>query len=82
VVAPASGRVAFSGPYAGFGRIVIIEHSGGWTSLVTGLARTDVEGGQTVIGGAPIGVADDRGGVIGIELRESGEPVNPLDYLQ
>ncbi len=82
VVAPASGRVAFSGPYSGFGRIVIIEHSGGWTSLVTGLARTDVKVGQTVIGGAPMGVADNRGGVIGIELRESGEPVNPLDYLQ
>ena len=39
VVAPAAGRVAFAGPYRGYGRIVIIEHDGGWTSLVTGLAR-------------------------------------------
>jgi septal ring factor EnvC (AmiA/AmiB activator) len=82
VVAPASGRVAFSGPYEGFGRIVIIEHAGGWTSLVTGLARTDVKVGQEVIGGAPMGVAGSKGSVVGIELRESGEPVNPLDYLR
>ncbi|MEO0871600.1 MAG: peptidoglycan DD-metalloendopeptidase family protein, partial [Pseudomonadota bacterium] len=82
VVAPASGRVVFAGPYEGFGRIVIIEHANGWSSLVTGLARSDVAVGDQLIGGAPLGVADAQGGTIGIELRESGEPVNPLDYLQ
>lgn len=81
IIAPASGRVAFAGPYEGFGRIVIIEHADGWTSLITGLARTDVAVGQEIIGGAPLGVADGEGGIVGIELRESGEPVNPLDYL-
>ncbi|MEL6486549.1 MAG: peptidoglycan DD-metalloendopeptidase family protein [Pseudomonadota bacterium] len=82
VIAPASGRVVFAGPYEGFGRIVIIEHASGWSSLVTGLARSDVAVGDQLIGGAPLGVADTQGGTIGIELRESGEPVNPLDYLQ
>jgi len=82
IVAPANGRVAFAGPYEGFGRIVIIEHMDGWTSLITGLARADVEVGQDVIGGGPLGVADDEGGLIGIELREGGDPVNPLDYLR
>ena len=82
IVAPASGRVAFAGPYEGFGRIVIIEHADGWTSLITGLARADVEVGETLIAGGPLGVADAQGGLIGIELREGGEPVNPLDYLR
>lgn len=82
IVAPANGRVAFAGPYEGFGRIVIIEHAAGWTSLVTGLARTDVDVGEDVIGGGPLGVADAEGGLITIELREGGEPVNPLDYLR
>lgn len=82
IVAPAAGRIAFSGPYEGFGRIVIIEHPGGWTSLVTGLARADVEVGQTVIGGAPLGVANSEGDGVGVELRDQGEPVNPLDYLR
>jgi septal ring factor EnvC (AmiA/AmiB activator) len=82
VVAPASGRVAFAGPYRGFGRIVIIEHPGGWTSLVTGLARIDAEVGDALIGGSPLGVAGSTEPSITLELRRSGEPVNPLNFLQ
>lgn len=81
VVAPASGRVAFAGPYRGFGRIIIIEHPGGWTSLVTGLARTDAEVGDEVIAGGPLGVAANQDPGITIELRRDGEPVNPLNFL-
>ncbi len=82
IVAPAAGRIAFSGRYEGFGRIVIIEHDGGWTTLLTGLARADVQVGESVIGGTPLGVAGGEGPMIGIELRRNGEPVNPLDYLR
>jgi septal ring factor EnvC (AmiA/AmiB activator) len=82
VVAPASGRVAFSGPYEGFGRIVIIEHPGGWSTLITGLGEASAQVGDTVIAGSPLGAADSDGGAIGIELRRQGEPVNPLDYLR
>ncbi|SHN62275.1 murein hydrolase activator EnvC family protein [Erythrobacter sanguineus] len=82
VVAPARGRVAFAGPYRGFGRIVIIEHDGGWTSLVTGLARVDAAVGDTVIGGSPIGVAGGREEPVTIELRRHGEPANPLQFLR
>ena len=81
VVAPSAGRIAFAGPYRGFGRIVIIEHPGGWTSLVTGLARTEVEVGEDVIGGAPLGVASGGEEPINLELRRDGAPVNPLNYL-
>lgn len=81
VIVPASGRVAFSGPYEGFGQVVIIEHDGGWTSVVTGLARATVAVGERVIGGGPLGVAGDENELIGVELRRSGEPVNPLDHL-
>lgn len=81
VVAPAAGRVAFAGPYRGYGRIVIIEHEGGWTSLVTGLARLDVEVGQPLVGGAPLGIAAQGRATISLELRRGGEPVNPLQYV-
>ncbi|MEE4204748.1 MAG: peptidoglycan DD-metalloendopeptidase family protein [Erythrobacter sp.] len=81
VVAPASGRIAFAGPYRGYGRIVIIEHDGGWTSLVTGLARADVPVGSRVIGGSPLGLAEAEDPAVTIELRRDGEPVNPLEYL-
>ncbi|MDC0887423.1 peptidoglycan DD-metalloendopeptidase family protein, partial [Altererythrobacter sp.] len=81
VIAPAAGRVAFAGPYRGFGRIVIIEHGAGWTSLITGLARTDVDVGEEVIGGAPLGVAGVERPQVSLELRRDGEPVNPLEYI-
>lgn len=82
VVAAAPGRVAFAGPFRGFDRIVIVEHAGGFTSLVTGLARVDVTVGGQVVGGAPLGVAGVGRPVVGFELRRGGEPVNPADHLQ
>lgn len=81
VVAPAHGRVAFAGPYKGFGQIVIIEHDGEWTSLVTGLSRVDVGVGQSLVSGSPIGVAGQRDDPVTIELRQAGTPVNPLQYI-
>ena len=81
VVAPAGGRVAFAGPYRGYGRIVIIEHDGGWTSLVTGLARIDVRVGDDLVGGAPLGIAGAPHPTITLELRRGGQPVNPADIL-
>jgi septal ring factor EnvC (AmiA/AmiB activator) len=82
VVAPARGRIAFAGAYRGFGRIVIIEHPGGWTSLVTGLDRINVAVGDAVIGGSPIGLAGGGRAPVTIELRRAGTPVNPLQYLR
>ncbi|MGN3974608.1 murein hydrolase activator EnvC family protein [Tsuneonella sp. SYSU-LHT278] len=82
VVAPAAGRVAFAGPFRGFDRIVIVEHAGGFTSLVTGLARVDVTVGEELVAGAPVGVAGGGRPIVGFELRREGEPVNPVDYLR
>ncbi len=82
VVSPAAGRIAFAGPYRGFGQIVIIEHASGWTSLVTGLARTDVEVGELVIEGAPLGIAEPLRPEVTLELRQGGTPVNPLDFIR
>ena len=82
VVAPAAGRVVFAGRYRGYGRIVIIEHARGWTSLVTGLARTDVQVGDDLVGGGPLGVAGGDRPVVSLELRRDGTPVNPAEYLR
>jgi septal ring factor EnvC (AmiA/AmiB activator) len=82
VVSPGRGRVAFAGPYRGYGRIVIIEHPGGWTSLVTGLARLDTSVGRSLVAGSPLGLAGPGKPVITLELRQEGEPVNPLQYVQ
>ena len=81
-VAPAAGRVAFAGPYRGYGNIVIIEHQGGWTSLVTGLGQLDTQIGQRLVAGSPLGVAGPGKPLVGLELRRNGEPVNPLDLIR
>lgn len=81
VVAPAAGRVSFAGPYRGYGRIVIVEHDGGLTSLVTGLAELDVRVGDKLISGSPLGRASAEAPRVALELRHNGRPVNPLDQL-
>ena len=82
VIAPAGGRVAFAGPYRGYGRIMIIEHPGGWATLITGLARIDKSVGETLLQGAPIGLAESTRPAISVELRKDGVPVNPLGILR
>ncbi len=81
-VAPASGRVAFAGPYRGYGSIVIIEHSGGWTSLITGLAQLDARVGDRLVRGSPLGITGAGRPIITLELRRNGVPVNPLEYIK
>ena len=56
VVAPYDGRVVFSGPFRGYGEILIIEHDGGYHSLLAGLARIDGRVGQWILAGEPVGV--------------------------
>lgn len=82
VVAPGAGRVAFAGPYRGYGTIVIIEHDGGWTSLITGLAALDTQVGREVLAGSPLGLAGRSAPRVTLELRRGGTPVNPLDYAR
>jgi septal ring factor EnvC (AmiA/AmiB activator) len=86
IVAPALGRVAFAGAYRGYGNIVIIEHPGGWTTLVTGLARLDTSVGAQLLAGSPLGVAGAGSGaaqpVVTLELRRDGVPVNPLEFVR
>lgn len=76
VVAPAPGRVGFAGDYRGYGKIVIIDHGGGWVSLLTGMIALSVGVGDTVDAGAPIGRAGSDDSRITVELRRAGRPVD------
>ena len=82
VVSPADGRVAFAGPYRGYGRIVIVEHQGGWTTLVTNLGRIAATVGEKVVQGSPLGSAGAGRPVLTVELRREGTPVNPLEQVR
>jgi murein hydrolase activator len=76
VVSPTGGRIAFAGPYRGFGNIVIIDHGRGWTTLLTSLAALDVKVGDAVDQGSPVGRAGPDRPTITVELRRSGQPVD------
>lgn len=76
VVAPAPGRVGFAGDYRGYGKIVIIDHGGGWVSLLTGMIALSVGVGDTLDAGTPIGRAGSDDSRITVELRRGGRPVD------
>lgn len=76
VVAPAPGRVSFAGDYRGYGKIVIVDHGGGWTSLLTGMIGLSVAVGDTLDAGAPVGRAGSDDSRITVELRRGGRPVD------
>lgn len=55
VTAPADARVAFAGPWRSWGRLLILDAGEGYYLVLAGLARADVEVGQFVLAGEPIG---------------------------
>ena len=77
VTAPAGGTIRYAARFRGYGVIVLIDHGGGWSSLVTGLGSTDVRPGMTVAAGVRIGraAATDEPRVT-VELRRHGRPVD------
>lgn len=84
VVAPFDGRVAFAGPFRGYGRILIIDHGEGYHSLLIGLDRIDTTVNQWLLAGEPVGtVGRHEGGTsaLYLELREQGRPIDPLPWL-
>lgn len=83
VIAPYDGQVAFSGPFRGYGLLLIIEHGEGYHTLLAGMARIDVNVGQRLLSGEPVGLMghEEAKPNLYVELRRNGQPVNPLPWL-
>jgi len=72
VTAPAMGRIAYAGPFRGYGDIIILDHGHGWTTMLAGLELATATNGETVAAGAPLGhMARDKPRLT-IELRHDG----------
>jgi murein hydrolase activator len=56
VIAPYEGKVVFSGTFRGYGQLLIIEHSGGYHTLLAGMTRIDAAVGQWLLVGEPVGI--------------------------
>ncbi|MEC8035086.1 MAG: peptidoglycan DD-metalloendopeptidase family protein [Pseudomonadota bacterium] len=80
-IAPTAGRVVFAGPYRDYGQILIIDHGGGWTTLITGLHRLTTRVGDAVRQGDPVGVTGARRSNITVELRRNGRPVDIIPLV-
>jgi murein DD-endopeptidase MepM/ murein hydrolase activator NlpD len=73
-----------SGPY-GYGNYVVLQHTGGLTTLYGHLNRPLVKVGDQVSQGHPIGLEGSTGNSTGphlhFELRIDNKPVDPTPYL-
>ncbi|MFC4292756.1 murein hydrolase activator EnvC family protein [Sphingorhabdus arenilitoris] len=74
--APAAGKVSFAGNYRSYGRIVIIEHGSGWSTLITNFDSLSVSEGMTVEQGQELGFAPAEKAQITIELRRNGRTMD------
>lgn len=84
IIAPYDGQVVFSGRFRDYGQLLIIEHGGGYHTLLAGLHRIDSVTSQWLLAGEPVGVmAPPAKGKpqLYIELRRDGRPINPLPWL-
>lgn len=85
IQAAETGVVIYSGWYGGYGNAVIIEHGGGVTTLYAHASRLDVREGQVVKKGDVIAAIGTTGLSTGphlhFEVRQGGEPVNPMAFL-
>jgi murein hydrolase activator len=81
LVAPAAGRVTYAGRYRSYGNIIIIDHGGGWTSLIAYVDALGVSKGTEVRQGTPIGRARAANAEIMLELRRYGRTIDILALI-
>lgn len=86
IMASDSGRVIFDGWYGGYGKVVIVDHGRDYSTLYAHLSRTSVSKGRSVKQGDIVGYEGQTGYSTGphlhFEVRKSGRPQNPLNYLR
>jgi len=85
VVAAAAGQVLYTGTgIRGFGKLIVIRHDNGFSSVYAHNREILVKEGQTVSRGqriAELGDTDADRPKLHFEIRKAGKPVDPLRYL-
>ena len=86
IKAPAGGEVIYDGWLRGYGRVVVLDHGRGYSTLYAHLSASLVKEGQVVKSGATIAKVGKTGNTTGyhlhFEVRVYGTPENPIKYLK
>lgn len=86
VRAAESGRVIFRGTRGGYGKLIILKHSNGYSTRYGHLSRYAVKHGQRIRQGQVIGYVGRTGHVTGshvhFEIRKYGRPLNPYFIMR
>ncbi|SUA99390.1 AmiB activator [Pannonibacter phragmitetus] len=93
VTAPGDGWVVYSGPFRSFGQLLILNAGDGYHVLLAGMDRIDVELGQFVLAGEPVGVMGSTqwasastyglgstSPVLYVEFRKDGSAIDPTPW--
>jgi len=86
IVASKAGAVSYAGWMSGYGRTVVVDHGGGYTTLYAHCSRLLVRSGSRVKQGQTIAAVGSTGRSTGshlhFEVRVNGRPINPLRVLR
>jgi septal ring factor EnvC (AmiA/AmiB activator) len=86
VYAVASGTVRFAGWFAGYGRMVILDHGDGYFTVSGHLEEIEPEIGDVLAVGDRVGSAGETGSLTGprlyFEIRRGAEALDPADWLR
>ena len=85
ITAPCDGWVLYASEFRSFGQLLIINGGNGYHVVVAGLSQIDVQLGQFVLAGEPVGTmsaapkgkSQDSAPVLYVEFRKEGRPVDP-----
>ena len=81
VSSPTDGWVVFAGPFRSFGRLLIINAGGGYHLLLAGMESINVDLGQFVLAGEPVGTMGEASMLLpGAGAPESKDPVLYVEF--
>jgi septal ring factor EnvC (AmiA/AmiB activator) len=84
VVSPVDGKIAFAGPFPGYGNMLIIVAGDDYHIVLSGMEAIYGAAGQPLLAGEPVGKmgAQVQGGArLGIEFRHGRNPVDPKPWF-